>query len=81
MSYRTAASNPPPVKANPVVLPTGDIAIIDDSGMAHLVDRSGQALATRDLGMSPAPTLALATNGLVIAAFGADVLGIDFDAE
>ena len=81
MSYRTAATNPPPVKANPVVLPSGDIAIIDDSGMGHLVDRGGQALATRDFGTSPAPTLALASNGLVIATFGSDVIGIDFDAE
>lgn len=81
MSYTTAASNPPPIVTNAIAFANGKFGIIDNAGVAHLVNREGRAEVTKNLGTAPTARLQLGEFGNVIVTTGSQVQAVDFNAE
>ncbi len=84
MRYRTRPAgdaNPPPIRANPVVLDEGRFGVVDESGRAHLIGPDGAALATLDLGAAPRSAIGVSDNGLALVSSGAEIRAIDFAGE
>lgn len=77
LRYVTAASSPPPVYATPK--PIGDrLALIDSSGVVHLVDTDGTAMATLELGAEPLREVAEGEGNQLLITLGSTIRGLGF---
>jgi outer membrane protein assembly factor BamB len=71
----------PPIYANAVLTKGGHFGVIDNMGVAHLVDRTGKELAKTALPASPLPDVVVGkTTGYAFVAGGKSIFALDFNA-